>query len=215
MTIRIVLADDHSVVRNGLRNFLAYDPDLEAVDGEEALRLARELTPDVVLMDLLMPGMDGIQATAAIRREVPETEVLALTSVLEDALVVGAVRAGAIGYLLKDTEGDALCRAIKAAAAGQVQLTPKAAARLMQAISAPANPEALTDRETDVLRLVARGYSNKQIAEILNNTEKTIKTHVSRILSKLGVQSRTQATLYAIRTGLVKPTGAPLSAEAE
>jgi DNA-binding NarL/FixJ family response regulator len=212
MTIRIVLADDHSVVRNGLRNFLAYDPDLEVVgeaaDGAEALRLARELTPDVVLMDLLMPGMDGIQATAAIRRDLPETEVLALTSVLEDALVVGAVRAGAIGYLLKDTQADELCRAIKAAAAGQVQLTPKAAERLMQAISAPASLDALTDRETDVLRLLAQGYSNKQIAERLNNTEKTIKTHVSRILSKLGVQSRTQATLHAIRTGLVSPSAA-------
>src|SRR5579859_656690 len=212
MTIRLLLVDDHSVVRQGLRLFLKYDPDLEivgeAADGAEALRLARELKPDVVLMDLLMPVMDGIAATAAIRRELPETEVLALTSVLEDASVVGAVRAGAIGYLLKDTQAEALCQAIKAAAAGQVQLTPKAAARLMQAISAPDSPEALTERETDVLRLLAQGYSNKHIANNLNNTEKTIKTHVSRILSKLGVQSRTQATLYAIRTGLVSPGSA-------
>jgi NarL family two-component system response regulator LiaR len=209
MTIRILLVDDHTVVRKGLRTFLSYDPELEVVgeaaDGAEALSLARELTPDVVLMDLLMPVMDGIAATAAIRRELPETEVLALTSVLEDASVVGAVRAGAIGYLLKDTQAEALCQAIKAAAAGQVQLTPKAAARLMQAISAPESPEALTEREADVLRLLAQGYSNKQIALGLHNTEKTIKTHVSRILSKLGVQSRTQATLYAIRTGLVSP----------
>jgi DNA-binding NarL/FixJ family response regulator len=206
-TIRILLVDDHAIVRKGLRTFLSYDPDLEVVgeaaDGAQALSLARELTPDVVLMDLLMPRMDGIAATAAIRRELPDTEVLALTSVLEDASVVGAVRAGAIGYLLKDTEADALCQAIKAAAAGQVQLTPRAAARLMQAISAPQSPEELTERETEVLRLLAQGYSNKQIARSLNNTEKTIKTHVSRILSKLGVQSRTQATLYAIRTGLV------------
>jgi two-component system, NarL family, response regulator LiaR len=212
MPIRILLVDDHSVVRKGLRGFLAYDAELdvvgEAADGAEALRLARELTPDVVLMDLLMPGMDGISATAAIRRELPETEVLALTSVLEDASVVGAVRAGAIGYLLKDTQAEALCQAIKAAAAGQVQLTPKAAARLMQAISTPKSPEALTERETEVLRLLAQGYSNKQIAHNLHNTEKTIKTHVSRILSKLGVQSRTQATLYAIRTGLVSPGSA-------
>lgn len=209
MTIRILLVDDHAVVRKGLRTFLSYDPDLEVVgeaaDGAEALSLTRELMPDVVVMDLLMPGMDGITATAAIRRELPETEVLALTSVLEDASVVGAVRAGAIGYLLKDTQAEALCQAIKAAAAGQVQLTPKAAARLMQAISAPQSPEALTERETEVLRMLAQGYSNKQIAHSLNNTEKTIKTHVSRILSKLGVQSRTQATLYAIRTGLVSP----------
>ncbi len=209
MSIRIVLADDHSVVRQGLRLFLKYDPDLEVVgeaaDGAEALRLAHELKPDVVLMDLLMPGMDGITATAAIRREVPETEVLALTSVLEDSLVVGAVRAGAIGYLLKDTQAEALCQAIKAAAAGQVQLTPKAAARLMQVVQAPEAPEALTERETEVLKLLAQGYSNKQIARTLHNTEQTVKTHVSHILAKLGVQSRTQATLYAIRVGLVSP----------
>ena len=212
MTIRILLVDDHTVVRKGLRTFLKYDSELEVVgeaaDGAEALSLARELTPDVVLMDLLMPGMDGITATAAIRRELPETEVLALTSVLEDASVVGAVRAGAIGYLLKDTQAEALCQAIKAAAAGQVQLAPRAAARLVQAISAPESPEALTERETEVLRRLAQGQSNKQIAHSLNNTEKTIKTHVSRILSKLGVQSRTQATLYAIRTGLASPGSA-------
>src|SRR5690242_8438451 len=206
MTIHIVIADDHSVVRQGLRMFLGLDPELEVVgeasDGVEALRLARELKPDVVLMDLLMPVMDGIAATAAIRRELPETEVLALTSVLEDASVVGAVRAGAIGYLLKDTQADALCQAIKAAAAGQVQLTPKAAARLMQVVSTPQSPEALTERETEVLRLLAQGHSNKQIAHSLHNTEQTIKSHVSKILSKLGVESRTQATLYAIRIGL-------------
>ncbi|HYX51430.1 MAG TPA: response regulator transcription factor, partial [Ktedonobacteraceae bacterium] len=138
MTIRILIVDDHSVVRQGLRMFLGLDPELEVVgeaaDGAEALHLARQLRPDVVLMDLLMPVMDGITATAAIRQELPDTEVLALTSVLEDASVVSAVRAGAIGYLLKDTEADALCQAIKSAAAGQVQLTPRAAARLMQAV---------------------------------------------------------------------------------
>jgi DNA-binding NarL/FixJ family response regulator len=207
MTIRVLLVDDHTVVRKGLRTFLSYDPDLEVVgeaaDGAQALRLARELLPDVVLMDLLMPGMDGIAATVAIRRELPDTEVLALTSVLEDASVVGAVRAGAIGYLLKDTQAEALCQAIKAAAAGQVQLTPKAAALLMHAVSADVHPEELTERETEVLRLLAQGYSNKQIADRLVITEKTTKTHVTRILSKLGVQSRTQATLYAIRTGMV------------
>ncbi len=212
MTIRLLLVDDHGVVRQGLRLFLKFDPELEVVgeaaDGAEALRLARELKPDVVLMDLLMPGMDGIAATAAIRRDLPETEVLALTSVLEDASVVGAVRAGAIGYLLKDTQAEALCQAIKAAAAGQVQLTPKAAARLMQSVRAPESPEALTERETEVLRRLAQGHSNKQIARSLNNTEQTIKSHVSRILSKLGVQSRTQATLYAIRVGLVSPGSA-------
>src|SRR2546428_5293849 len=210
MAIRILLVDDHSVVRKGLRTFLKYDPELEVVgeaaDGAEALRQARELKPDVVLMDLLMPVMDGIAATAAIRRELPDTEVLALTSVLEDASVVGAVRAGAIGYLLKDTQAEALCQAIKAAAAGQIQLTPKAAARLMQAVSAHGSPDDLTERETEVLRLLAQGQSNKQIAHNLHNTEQTIKAHVSKIFSKLGVQSRTQATLYAIRIGLVSPS---------
>ncbi len=207
MAVRIVIADDHSVVRQGLRMFLGLDPELEVVgeaaDGAEAVRLARQLQPDVVLMDLLMPVMDGITATATIRRELPDTEVLALTSVLEDASVVGAVRAGAIGYLLKDTQAEVLCQAIKAAAAGQVQLTPKAAARLMQAVSAPVSTEELTERETEVLRLLAQGQSNKQIARSLHITEKTVKTHVSNILGKLGVQSRTQATLYAVRIGLV------------
>jgi two-component system, NarL family, response regulator LiaR len=216
MTIRILIADDHSVVRQGLRMFLGLDPELEVVgeaaDGAEALRLAQHLRPDVVLMDLLMPVMDGIAATAAIRHELPDTEVLALTSVLEDASVVGAVRAGAIGYLLKDTQADALCQAIKSAAAGQVQLTPRAAARLMQAVSAPENPVDLTERETEVLRLLARGQSNKQIARSLHISEKTVKTHVSNILSKLGVQSRTQATLYAIRIGLVSASPADQTA---
>jgi NarL family two-component system response regulator LiaR len=207
MAIRILIADDHSVVRQGLQMFLSLDPELvvvgEAADGAEAVHLARLLEPDIVLMDLVMPVMDGITATATIRRELPDTEVLALTSVLEDASVVGAVRAGAIGYLLKDTQAEALCRAIKAAAAGQVQLTLQAAARLMQVVSAPESPEALTERETEVLRLLAQGQSNKQIAHSLHIAEKTVKVHVSNILGKLGVQSRTQATLYAIRIGLV------------
>src|SRR6195256_4965984 len=171
MPIRILIADDHSVVRQGLRMFLGLDPELEVIgeasDGAEALSLTRELTPDVVLMDLLMPVMDGIAATAAIRREFPETEVVALTSVLEDASVVGAVRAGAIGYLLKDTQADALCQAIKAAAAGQVQLSPQAAARLMREMRHPEAPEALTERETEVLALLARGRANKEIARDL------------------------------------------------
>jgi len=215
MTIRIVIADDHAVVRRGLRMFLGLDPELEVVgeaaDGAEAVRLTRQLLPDIVLMDLLMPVMDGITATETIRRELPDTEVLALTSVLEHASVVGAVRAGAIGYLLKDTQADALCRAIKAAVAGQVQLTPQAAAQLMQVVGTPQIPEALTERETDVLRLVAQGESNKQIARSLQITEKTVKVHVSNILSKLGVQSRTQATLYAIRVGLASASASDQS----
>ncbi len=207
MAIRVLIADDHSVVRQGLKMFLGLDPELtvvgEATDGAEAVRLAKELRPDVVVMDLLMPVMDGIAATKTIRQELPDIEVLALTSVLEDASVVGAVRAGAIGYLLKDTEGAELRRAIKAAAAGQVQLSAEAAARLMREVRAPDSPEALTERETDVLRLLAAGRANKEIAQQLSIGEKTVKTHVSKILAKLGVQSRTQAALYAVRIGLV------------
>ena len=187
--------------------FLGLDQELdvvgEATNGAEAIDLARQLQPDVVLMDLLMPVLDGIAATSTIRRELPSTEVLALTSVLEDEKVVGAIRAGAIGYLLKDTEGDELRNAIKAAAAGQVQLSPKAAARLMREVNAPNSPEVLTERETEVLRLLALGQANKEIARTLNIGEKTVKTHVSNILGKLGVQSRTQAALHAVRIGLV------------
>jgi DNA-binding NarL/FixJ family response regulator len=208
MAIRILIADDHSVVRQGLRMFLGLDPELEVVGeadtGRQALHLAERLRPDVVLMDLLMPEMDGVAATAAIRQALPETEVIALTSVLEDEQVVGAVRAGAIGYLLKTTEADELCRAIKAAAAGQVQLAPEAARRLLREVRAPEQPAVpLSERETDVLRLLASGLANKEIARSLGIGEQTVKTHVSSILGKLGVQSRTQAALYAQRTGLV------------
>ena len=173
MAIRVLIVDDHSVVREGLRMFLARDPDLEVVgeaaDGAEALEQARQLRPDVVVMDLLMPVMDGIAATQAIRRELPETEVLALTSVLENVSVVEAIRAGAIGYLLKDTQASELRTAIKAAAAGQVQLSPK------------------------------------EIARALHLVEETVKSHVRHILAKLGVASRTQAVLAAIRLGIVSP----------
>ncbi|HEY2204006.1 MAG TPA: response regulator transcription factor [Pseudonocardia sp.] len=207
MPVRVLIADDHSVVRQGLRMFLKLDPELEVVgeasDGGEAVRLARALTPDVVLMDLLMPGTDGITATARIRTEVPGTEVLALTSVLEDASVVGAVQAGAVGYLLKDTQAEQLCKAIKAAALGQVQLAPEAAARLVREVRAPDSPETLTARETEVLGALARGLTNREIGRALSIGERTVKTHVSHVLSKLGLQSRTQAALHAVRIGLV------------
>ena len=207
MTIRILIADDHSVVRQGLQMFLGLDPDLEVIgeseNGAEALQLAGQLRPDVVLMDLAMPVMDGIAATSAIRDQMRDTEVIALTSVLDDASVVGAIKAGAIGYLLKDTKADELCRAIKAAAGGQVQLSPQAAAMLVREVRAPESPDALTERETEVLRLLALGYANKEIARKLHITDKTVKTHVSSILSKLEVQSRTQVALHAARIGLV------------
>jgi DNA-binding NarL/FixJ family response regulator len=207
MPIRVLIADDHSVVRQGLRTFLEGDRGLELVgearDGAEALRMAQRLRPDVILMDLLMPGMDGLTATAAVRRELPDTEVLALTSVLEDAAVVGAVRAGAIGYLLKSAEPEELRSAIRAAAAGKVQLAPEAAARLMREVRAPEGPEKLSERETEVLRLIAAGYANKKIARELGITERTVKAHVGSILSKLHLESRTQAALHAGRIGLV------------
>jgi DNA-binding NarL/FixJ family response regulator len=210
MAIRIIIADDHSVVRQGLKMFLGLDPELEiigeAADGAEAVKMAHELNPDVVLMDMLMPVMDGITATQHIRKELPDTEVIALTSVLEDGAVIGAVKAGAIGYLLKDTQADELRAAIKSAAAGQVQLSPAAAARLMREVRTPEPTMAqpLTDRETDVLKLLAQGKANKEIAFELIIGEKTVKTHVSNILLKLGVQSRTQAALYAAQNGLAE-----------
>ena len=207
MTIRVLLVDDHAVVRQGLRMFLSLDAELaivgEAVNGADALQKAHALQPDVILMDLMMPVMDGITAIGILRRDLPDIEIIALTSVLEDTAVFNAMRAGATGYLLKDTEAEELCRAIKAAAAGQVQLSPQAAARLLREVPAPDSPEQLTGRETDVLRLVAQGLANKQIALELSIGEKTVKTHVSNILSKLGVVSRTQAALYAARIGLV------------
>ena len=207
MAVRVLITDDHGVVRQGLKMFLSLDPELEVVgeaaNGEEALKMSRELSPDVILMDLVMPVMDGISATGAIRSEMPEVEVIALTSVLEDASVTGAVKAGAIGYLMKDTEAEELGRAIKAAAESRVYLAPEAAARLMREVRTPESPETLTERETEVLQLLARGKANKQIATSLHVTEKTVKAHVSSILAKLGVQSRTQAALYAVRAGLV------------
>ena len=165
--------------------------------------MARELEPDVVLMDLLMPVMDGIAVTEAIWAELPDVEVIALTSVLEYVSVSGAIRAGTIGYLLKTTEAGELGRAIKAAADGQVQLGPEAAARLMREVRAPESPEDLTEREIEILKLLARGKANKEIASSLFVGEKTVKSRVSRILAKLGVQSRIQAALHALRIDLV------------
>lgn len=208
MAIRILIVDDHAIVRQGLQLFLSTDPELqivgEAVNGQEAVDMALRTQPDVILMDLLMPVMNGVEATGAIKRKLPDTEIIALTSVIDDASVVNAVRAGAIGYLLKDTEVPDLIRAIKAAASGQVQLAPKAALRLVAEIRQPQSPDKLTEREIDVLRLVARGKANKEIARELGIGEKTVKSHVSNILSKLGVSSRTQASLYAASIGLIE-----------
>jgi DNA-binding NarL/FixJ family response regulator len=207
MTIRILIVDDHAVVRQGLKMFLAMDETFdvigEASNGQEALALVESLEPDVVLMDLLMPVMSGIEAIPLLRARFPQVEVIALTSVLDNGSVVKAVRAGAIGYLLKDTNSDELIRSIKAAASGQVQLSPQASALLVQEVQVPDSPEQLTARELDVLRLIAAGKSNREIADELVLGEKTIKTHVSNLLSKLHLNSRTQAALYAVRMGLV------------
>jgi DNA-binding NarL/FixJ family response regulator len=207
--IRIIIADDHWVVREGLRMYLGRDPSFEFVgeaeDGQQAVQLAAERQPDVILMDLLMPVMDGITAIQTIRRDVPGVEIVALTSVLDDEQVVAAVRAGAIGYVLKDAHGLELKEAIRAAADGRVHLASEAAARLLREVRTPDRPERLTERETDVLRLISIGLSNKEVARRLNIGEGTVKTHVSSVLNKLGLQSRTQAALYAVRLGLVRP----------
>ena len=209
VAIRVLLVDDHHIVREGLRMFLRRDPDLEVVgeaaNGVQAIEMTRDLHPNVILMDLLMPVMDGISAIATICREFPETEVIALTSVIESGSVVDAVKAGAIGYVLKDLEADELRSAIKAAASGQVQLSPQATAYLMNEVHLPTTSVVLTEREMDVLRLLAKGQSNRDIASHLHVVEDTAKTHVRHILSKLNVRSRTQAVLYALHRGLVAP----------
>jgi NarL family two-component system response regulator LiaR len=207
VTIRILLADDHAMVRQGLRAFLALSSDLqtigEAGDGRQAVDLAHQLQPDLVLMDLLMPVLDGVSATAVIRRELPGVEVLALSGYLEDHLIADALHAGAVGYLLKDTDAEELQRAVRAAAAGQVQLSSAVAARLVRDVHVPGGPPQLTRREEQVLILLARGRANGQIARELHIAPQTVKTHVSNILAKLNAQSRTQAALYAMRVGLV------------
>jgi len=181
----------------------------EAENGVEALQQIEQCAPDVVLMDLMMPEMDGIEAIEQGKVRFPDVEFIALTSVLEDRSLVKAVKAGAIGFLLKNTEADELCRCIKAAAQGVVQLSPEASRRLMAALQAQDPVEDLTERELEVLIALSAGLSNSEIAESLSVTEKTVKTHVSHVLSKLNVKSRTQAAIYAWQTGLVGKGQAP------
>nr|WP_245557986.1 response regulator transcription factor [Deinococcus apachensis] len=205
--IRVLLVDDHAVVRQGIRMFLGTAENIdivgEARNGQEALDLTQQLEPHVVLMDLNMPVMDGITAIRELRQRCPDVEVLALTSVLEDRKVIDAVQAGATGYLLKDTDADALEEAIYAAARGEVRLHPEAAKRLAREVRTPDMREHLTPRETEILRLVARGRANKEIARELGVEEPTVKTHLTRVLSKLGLASRTQAAIFAFKEGLV------------
>jgi DNA-binding NarL/FixJ family response regulator len=209
--IRVLVVDDHQVVRAGLRVFLDLLDDIqvvgEASDGSEGVAMARRLTPDVVLMDLLMPRMDGITAIGRIRDELPDVEVVAMTSFIEEEKVTAALEAGAAGYLLKDAAADEVASAIRDAHAGNVHLDPAVARLLAQRMRRrPAGQEAaepLTEREKDVLRLLGKGHSNKEIAAALFITERTARTYVSNILGKLGLASRTQAALWAVEHHLV------------
>ncbi len=203
----MLIADDHPFVRHGLRTYLDTLDDLdvvgEASDGAEAVALAGRLLPDVVLMDLVMPERDGVEATRSIRAASPATKVIVLTSFDDDERVVPAITAGAAGYLLKDVRPAELAEAVRRASRGEALLAPSVAARLMQEVSGERPPASgLTGRELEVLRLIARGLSNKLIARELVVSEKTVKTHVSNILAKLHLADRTQAALYAVREGL-------------
>lgn len=204
--IRVLLADDHAVVREGLRGFLQLQPDIEVVgeaaDGAEARRLAEELEPDVVIMDLVMPEGGGVAAIEGLRSR-PNVRVLVLSSYIDDAQVFNAIQAGAAGYLLKDVAPEALAQAVRDVHAGRAVLHPEAASRLMHRTAEPAVGADLTPRERDVLRLLAEGFANKEIGRRLMVSEKTVKTHVSSILGKLGVQDRTQAALAAVRLRLL------------
>jgi DNA-binding NarL/FixJ family response regulator len=209
--IRVLLVDDHGMVRRGLRGFLELLDDIEIVgeaeNGQQGLEAARRLRPDVVLMDIVMPVLDGIEATAAIKAELPDVEIVALTSFVEEAKVNAALEAGASGFILKDAEADDVAAAIRSAHVGEVRLDPAVAGLLARRVrERAAEPvggrDPLTDRERDVLLLVARGLSNKAIAAELSITERTARTHVSNILGKLGLSSRTQAALYARDHGL-------------
>jgi NarL family two-component system response regulator LiaR len=209
--IRVLVVDDHAIVRKGICALFATEDKLdvvgEASDGREALDLALRLQPDVILMDLVMPEMDGLEAIAQINERQPEIRILVLTSFSTVDMVLPAIRAGALGYLLKDSGPQELVRAIEQVYAGNSSLHPSIARKLLEEISQPSgrgrDGESLTDRETAVLKLVAQGYSNRDIADELTVSEATVRTHVSHILAKLELSSRTQAALYALRRGIV------------
>ena len=214
--IRVLIADDHQVVRQGLLTFLELQPDIvvvgEAADGLAAVEMVQQLQPHVVLMDLVMPGLDGIAATRKIRAQQPAVQVIVLTSFTEDDKVFPAIQAGAASYLLKDVEPDELVEAIRAVHRGEARLHPDIARKLMEQVThaqpsaheaSPAAGE-LTVRELEVVRLVATGKSNQEIARILVISDKTVKTHISNILGKLNLQDRTQLAIFALKTGLAE-----------
>ena len=211
--IKVLIVDDHQVVRQGLRTFLELQEDIivigEAGDGMQAVEMVQQYQPDVVLMDLVMPRLDGIAATRQVKSSAAEVKVIALTSFTEDDKVFPAIQAGASSYLLKDVSPDDLVEAIRAAYRGEARLHPEITRRLMEQVSQQAKPmrevqvDDITDRELDVVRLVAQGHSNHEIAQELVISEKTVKTHISNILSKLHLQDRTQLAIYAIKKGLV------------
>jgi two-component system, NarL family, response regulator LiaR len=210
--IRVLIVDDHQVVREGLRSFLDLLEDIElvgeAADGISAVEMVKRFSPDVVLMDLVMPRLDGIEATRQVKAANPNTKVIALTSFTEDDKVFPAIQAGASSYLLKDVSPDSLIDAIRAAHRGEARLHPDITRKLMEQITHPANPvrsaqpDGLTEREIGVVRLVAQGRSNHEIAQELVISERTVKTHISNILNKLHLEDRTQLAIYAIKNGL-------------
>jgi DNA-binding NarL/FixJ family response regulator len=211
--ITVILVDDHSMVRIGLKAYFSTLSDIrvigEAGSGEEAVHLVEELLPDVVLMDLIMPGMDGVEATRLVKRASPSTQVIIVTSYHEDEHIFPAIRAGALSYVLKDIDPDELANAVRRAAAGEAMLNPQVAARMVKEMQTgqqdATNPFLeLTDREMDVLRLIAAGKSNQEIASDLVISEKTVKTHITNILSKLHLKDRTQAAVYAWQAGIVR-----------
>jgi DNA-binding NarL/FixJ family response regulator len=209
--VRVLIVDDHEIVREGLRTVLRQEKDVEVVgeagDGERALNLARSLAPDVVLMDLVMPGMDGLESLKRIRQACPHTQVVVLTNLASDQTVRDAIASGAVGYLLKDVMKSELMQAIRNAQLGRPSLHPEAQRHLMRRVSTPSErslADDLTPRERTVLERIANGRSNKQIASELQLTEGTVKGYVSAVLDKLGVDDRTQAALYAVKHGLVK-----------
>jgi len=207
--IKVVLADDHAVVRHGLRFMLEQRPDIQVVgecgDGTQALELVAELLPDVALLDLLMPGMDGVVVTREIKRLVPSTQIIILTSYYEDENIFNAIKAGALSYLLKDSSPQELVEGVRAAARGESKLHPMVAARVLREMQqrqhSPLND--LTPRELEVLTRIARGRSNHEIAQELVISEPTVRTHVANILSKLHLTDRTQAAIYALQQRLV------------